>query len=200
MTGQSNRFDAAIAEMDALNARDPRFDTNEEARIPQELLYAQRMSECLEALYPSASEALRLAARAQHICRWEIARDAYPKGRDGYNAWRRNCREHHAVIAAGVLKRHGYADEPIVQVAKLIRKEQLKRDPESQALENVAVIVFAKYYLEPFAAAHPEHDNAKLVDILRKSIRKMDDTGRKALLALSLPPKLRELAARALAQ
>jgi hypothetical protein len=199
MAELAKRLEAAIADFDALNARDPRFELENGARVPQELLYARRMSACLQDMYPSASEELCLATRAQHVCRWEIPRDTYPKGRDGYNAWRRACREHHAAIAADVLSRHGYSETQIAQVAKCIRKEELKRDPESQALENVAAIVFVKYYLQPFAEAHNEHDEAKLVDILRKTVRKMDANGRDAMLALQVPPKLRRIVEVALA-
>jgi hypothetical protein len=36
------------------------------------LLYGQRMSKKLVDFHPDASECLRLAARCQHIGRWEI--------------------------------------------------------------------------------------------------------------------------------
>ena len=37
---------------------------------------------------------------------------------------------------------HGYSDLEIAQVVKIINKEDIKRDPESQALENVVGAVF----------------------------------------------------------
>ena len=85
------------------------------------------------------------------------------------------------------MRRHGYADDEIAQVVKIIRKEQLKRDPESQALENVVAIVFVHYYLDEFVAAHEDYDDAKLADILKKTLRKMDPAGHAAVLALPLP-------------
>lgn len=191
MIKSPDRFEAAIADMDALNARDPRLVSCEDGQQPGELVYARRMSECLSSLYPAASETLRLAARAQHICRWEVPRSHYPQGRAGYNAWRKACREHHAGLASKILRSHGYEEEQITEVSKCIRKEDLKRDPDSQALENVAAIVFAKHYLGDFAAAHPEYDEEKLLDILRKTIRKMDHKGREALAHLPLPGGLR---------
>ena len=187
MTSPSSRLKAAIAEIDGANARDPRQDVVAGASRPREVVYSERMSECLARLYPEASEALRIAARAQHICRWQIPRRDYPLGRDGYNAWRGACRDHHAALTSAIMRRHGYADDEIAQVVKIIRKEQLKRDPESQALENVVAVVFVQHYLDEFVADHKDYDDAKLADILKKTLRKMDSTGHSAALALPLP-------------
>ena len=187
MTPLSPRFDAVIADIDAANAQDPRQMQLAGAMRPREVVYSERMSECLPRLYPEASEALRIAARAQHIRRWQIPRKEYALGREGYNAWRSACRDHHASLTSAIMRRHGYADEEIAQVVKIIRKEQLKRDPESQALENVVAVVFVQHYLDEFIAEHKDYDDAKLADILRKTLRKMDATGHAAALGLNLP-------------
>ena len=61
-------FTPAIAAIDACNAEDPRQDQDEQGRtVPYELLYSQRMSQELARFVPQASEALQLAARAQHL-------------------------------------------------------------------------------------------------------------------------------------
>jgi hypothetical protein len=184
VTSSLPRFQAVIAEIDGANAADPR---------QREVIYSERMSECLPRLYPEASEALRIAARAQHICRWQIPRDKYPLGREGYNAWRSACRDHHAALTSAIMRRHGYADSEVAQVVKIIRKEQLKRDPESQALENVVAVVFVQHYLDEFVATHKDYDEAKLADILRKTLRKMDTVGHAAALGLNLPEPTRRL-------
>lgn len=187
MTSLSPRLSAVIAEIDAANAQDPRHDLVAGMPRPREAVYSERMSECLSRLYPTSSEALRIAARAQHICRWQIPRRDYPVGREGYNAWRSACRDHHAALTSAIMRRHGYLESEIAQVVKIIRKEQLKRDPESQALENVVGVVFVQHYLEAFIAEHADYDDAKLADILRKTLRKMDSTGHAAALGLPLP-------------
>ncbi len=187
MTPLSPRFQTVIAEIDAANAHDPRQDNVGGTSRPREVVYSERLSECLSRLYPEASEALRIAARAQHICRWQIPRHDYPLGREGYNAWRSACRDHHAALTSAIMRRHGYADDEIAQVARIIRKEQLKRDPESQALENVVGVVFVHHYLDEFVAGHEDYGEAKLADILRKTLRKMDPAGHAAVLALPLP-------------
>lgn len=193
MTSLSPRFQAVVAEIDAANADDPRQDMVAGTSRPREVVYSERMSECLARLYPEASEALRIAARAQHICRWQISRQKYPLGREGYNAWRAACRDHHAALTSGIMRRHGYAVDEIAQVAKIIRKEQLKRDPESQALENVVAVVFVQHYLDEFVTDHKDYDDAKLADILKKTLRKMDPAGHAAALGLSLPEPTRRL-------
>lgn len=195
MAPNSSRLEAVFADIDEANARDPRHTVIGDERRPQELVYAERMSECLKELYPQASEALQIAARGQHIRRWEIPREDYPLGRIGYNQWRTTCREHHAKLVADIMGKHGYGEEEIAQVSKIIKKEKLKRDPESQALENVVCIVFVKYYLAEFAE---KHDAPKLVEVLRKTALKMDDEGIAALKALSLPPQIEGLLAQAL--
>lgn len=189
-TDPAARFQAVIAEIDGMNAGDPRRLMNGGKSRPREVVYAEQMSECLAQHYPAASEVLRIAARAQHICRWKISRADYPLGRDGYNLWRAACREHHAGLVSAIMRRHCYADGEIAQVAKIIRKEELKRDHESQALENVAAVVFARHYLEEFVATHQGYDEDKLVGILRKTMRKMDAVGHAAVRAVTLPPGL----------
>ncbi len=180
-------LDAVIADIDAANAQDPRQDRVAGTLRPREVVYSERMSECLLRLYPEASDALRIAARAQHICRWQLPRKDHPLGREGYNAWRSACRDHHAALTSGIMRRHGYADDEIAQVVRIIRKEQLKRDPESQALENVVATVFVQHYLGAFVAEHIDYGDAKVVDILKKTLRKMDPAGHAAVLGLRLP-------------
>ncbi len=94
-----SRFDRAIASIDAANREDPRRERDDHGiDQPKELLYARRMSGWLERLAPEASEALRLAARAQHLCRWRIERSSYPEGRAGYLRWRKAAKDAHAAL------------------------------------------------------------------------------------------------------
>lgn len=187
------RFDAAIRAIDAANAEDPRTEHAAGIARPKELLYAERMSAALLRIYPDASELLQIAARAQHLCRWQIARASYPLGREGYNAWRIACRQHHATLVAGLLAPLGYGHTGIHKIQSMILKDNLKSDPESQALENIAGLVFVEYYLEPFLAGHTGYDAAKLMGILKKTFRKMDATGRSAVLHLPLAPDLKSM-------
>jgi hypothetical protein len=140
-----------------------------------------------------ASDLLKIAARAQHLERWKIARADYPEGRKGYNDWRRACRVLHAERAGAIMREAGYDDAAIAHVGALLRKEQLKKDPESQALENVAAVVFLAHYFDDFLAKYAGYDDEKLVDILGKTLCKMSPKGHAAALALPLADRARAL-------
>jgi hypothetical protein len=187
------RFDAAIARFDAAHAEDPQKDA---AGQPKELVYARRMSERLESLAPGAPEALRLAARCQHIRRWAIRRSDYPEGVAGYRKWRIDEAAAHAVLAKEILEQAGYDGPAIERVQALVRKEKLKQDAEVQLLEDVGCLVFLEHYCADFAR---KHDEAKLVEILRKTWRKMSPRGQQAALGLTLPAPLRAIVEKALA-
>jgi len=193
MTTSSPRFQTVIAEIDAANANDPRRDMVGGTSRPREVVYSERMSDCLSRIYPNASEELQIAARAQHICRWQFPRDKFPLGREGYNAWRAGCREHHAALTSKIMHRHDYTDKEVAQVVKIIKKEELKQDPESQALENVVGVIFVQHYLDGFIATHKGYDEEKLVNILKKTLRKMNVDGHAAVLKLHLPPQIRQI-------
>ena len=184
MTTDQARFQQAIARIDAANAQDPNRETAEGGEFPKELLYAQRMSTMLERYQPDASEALQLAVRCQHIQRWKVPRSDYPMTRAGYHQWRSRLRDFHAETAGAMLKDVGYDDDTIARVCSLVRKERLQQDAEAQTLEDVAVLVFLESYLEDFVRTHSDYEEAKLIDILRKSLRKMSARGREATLTI----------------
>ena len=194
MTGK-HRFQAALDLFDSKNAADPNTETWQGEEHPKELLYARRMSDTLERFAPDASEALRLAARAQHIERWTLPRGDYPEGRQGYKEWRKTLARFHAERAESLLEELDYEPETRARVGSLIRKERLKSDPEAQTLEDVICLVFLEHYFAAFAAGHRDD---KVIDILRKTWRKMSPRGHAAALALELPERARELVARAL--
>jgi hypothetical protein len=196
----TERFQAAIAEIDAANADDPRTIEVDGKTRPYEVVYSERMSARLEAMYPDATELLRIAARGQHIRRFDIPRKDFPEGRDGYNDWRKTCRRHHAELLARIMGAHGYSPDDTQCVEMLVRKERLKKDKESQALENVVDVVFLDHYLGDFAAKYSDYSEDKLVDILGKTLRKMSPKGHEAALALDLPPAHRRLVEAAVAR
>lgn len=190
-----SRFDDAMAEMDAAHARDPNQIMHEGRLQAAELVYARRMSEMLRAIYPDASEALCLAARCQHIRRWELPRSDYPAGRAGYLQWRTEEKRRHAVLAGEILRRAGYDDATALRVGQLVRKERLKQDEDVQRLEDVACLVFLEDHLADFA---PKHSEAKVVDVIAKTWPKMSALGQQAAAKLNLPPESQRLINRAL--
>lgn len=192
----SEQFDRALERFDAANREDPNLEVADGEEQPKELLYARRMTAGLDRFSPAAPEAVRLAARCQHIRRWTIPRTDYPEGRNGYRRWRTDLARFHASTAAAILREVGYDDATVARVESLLRKERLKTDPDVQLLEDVICLVFLEHYLSDFA---PKHDEEKLLGVLRKTWPKMSNDGRRAALALDLVPDLRALVARAIA-
>jgi Domain of unknown function (DUF4202) len=189
------KFTRAIALIDTANAADPNRESFGGREQPKELLYSQRMTDWLAKLAPGASEALQLAARGQHICRWTIPRDSFPLDRAGYHRWRSACQQMHAEKLAEILRSVGYDEATIVRVQSLVRKERMKLDPEAQLLEDVVCLVFLENYFAEFAR---EHDEAKLIDIVRKTWKKMSDRGHQAALNLELTAECRGIVEQAL--
>ena len=173
----------AFQQFDEANKQDPNTEVFEGATYPKEVLYGIRMTERLNAFDPNASEALRLTARCQHICRWEIPRESYEMNREGYLRWRQELKKFHATKAASILEDIGYDKETIDNVKFLLQKKQLKKNEETQTLEDVICLVFLEFYFEPFAHKHPED---KTIDILQKTWRKMSTKGQEAALKLPL--------------
>ena len=180
MTGDSGRYDDAVARIDAAHAEDPGVETVDGIARPGELVYARRMSRMLERFAPGASEAVRLAVRCQHIRRWEVPRASYPATPAGYKEWRARLLVLQAEVASGILREAGYDEATIERVARLVRKEGIKRDADAQLLEDVAALVFMEHHLAGFARQHAQYDEAKLLDILGKTLRKMSPAGRRA--------------------
>ena len=107
-------------------------------------------------------------------------RDDYPDGRAGYLAWRTDQARAHAARVTGFMAEAGYGAEDCDRVARLLRKEGLKRNPETQMLEDVICFVFLRWYFADFAAKHADED---LERIVVRTARKMSPEARGAVLA-----------------
>ena len=188
-------YQATIAAFDRANAEDPNKEIFEGKEYPKELLYAQRMSEMQERYAPEAPEAVKLAVRAQHIQRWKIPRSNYPMDRQGYLKWRTGLYRFHAETAGRIMQEVGYDDEMIEHVKSVVSKKSLKVNPETQLMEDVADLVFIEHYLTGFAGQHPEYDEAKWMQILRKTWKKMSSRAHQFALAgkIKLPQALAPL-------
>jgi hypothetical protein len=169
----NKHYQAAIAAFDQANSQDPNKEMADGREYPKELLYAQRMSEMQERYIPDASEAVKLAVRAQHIQRWKIPRNNYPMDKQGYLQWRTGLYKFHADTAGQIMREAGYDDAMIERVKKIVGKKGLKVNPETQLMEDVVDLVFIEHYLTGFVAQHPEYDEAKWIPIIRKTWQKM---------------------------
>jgi Domain of unknown function (DUF4202) len=166
------------------------------ASRPRLLVQAERLAAWVERLDPHASEALRLAAHCQHLERWKIARSEFPEGRAGYLQWRTRLGRFHAERAREVLAGVGYDEATLRAVETIVTKQHLRSNPDSQTMEDSLCLVFLEYELDDFVEKYP--DEAKAVDILQKTWKKMSARGHQAALELSLSERGRALVGRAL--
>jgi len=189
-----SKFDQACQLFDEYNSRDPKSTKIGDHEITESLLYARRMTEKLLDFEPNASDPLRLAARSQHIGRWEIPRSDYPMDRKGYLQWRSQLKLYHAKLAAAILEKCNYDESVISTVKDLLVKKKLKQNPDTQTLEDVICLVFLEFYFDDFSK---EHEEEKLINILKKTIKKMSAKGVKAALELPLSAKAKTLIGKA---
>jgi len=189
-----DRLARALAAIDAANAGDPNALRVRGALRPKELAHAELASEWVRRLCASPSEALLLAARAHHVRRWEIPREREPAGPAGYHRWRRALQQHHAEVAAEILAGCGYQPELIARVGALLRKQDLANDPEAQILEDALCLVFLETQYRELAERLPPE---KLLDVTRKTLRKMSAAAIAQAHSLPLDPRDRALLERA---
>lgn len=187
-----NLYQAAIAAFDQANNEDPNKEMADGKEYPRELLYSRRMSEMRERYAPDATEAVKLAVHAQHIQRWKTPRSNYPMDRTGYLQWRTGLYRFHAETAGRIMKEVGYDDEMITRVRAIVSKKGLKVNPETQLMEDVVDLVFIEHYIVGFAAQHPEYDEEKWIQIIRKTWQKMSSRAHDFALAgkIKLPEAL----------
>jgi hypothetical protein len=191
----SARFEAALRRFDEENARDPNSETVDGTAHPRELLYARRLTDWVLRLCPNASEELRLAARCQHICRWEIPRNSHPMTRAGYLQWRATLKKFHAQMAGEILRELGYGEDVIRRVQDLNLKKNFPDDPEGRVLEDALCLVFLQFQFADLAAKTAED---KTINALQKSWQKMTGAARAEALKLNHGPREKVLLERAL--
>lgn len=188
----NERFKAAIRRFDEENAADPNLENGQ----PRELLYAQRLTDWVNKLCPDASESLRLAARCQHICRWQSPRENYPMTKPGYLKWRADLKKFHAEKSGQILKEVGYDEATIRHVQELNLKKNFPADAEVRVLEDALCLVFLEFQ---FAALAAKSDDEKMINALRKSWEKMTEPARAEALKLNYGSREKDLIVRALA-
>ncbi|KAG2442142.1 hypothetical protein HYH02_009630 [Chlamydomonas schloesseri] len=213
------RLRKVLEGLDELNSKDPRSVEVEGQQVPYELAYARWLTGWVLRLAADAgisqpSEELRIVARGQHVERWKVPRSSYPEGRTAYLQWREDLKKAHAATTTRLMAAAGYPEEACKRVEKLILKKALK-ETEGQIVEDALCLVFLERQFAEFfpklveqaaaaagggdpAAAQAEAD-AKMVDILQKSWKKMGPLGRAAAGKLPLGEREAALVGRALA-
>ena len=173
MSERQAMLDKAIALIDAANSEDPNRVSVDGKEWPKELLYSQRMSDMLARFVPAADAAQQLAVRAQHVQRWKSPRDAYPMDRIGYLQWRKDLYKIQAQTAVDLSAQAGYSEDVTDRIYQAVAKLKIKENPDTQLLEDIADLVFIEHYITEFVDKHPEYDEDKWLDIIRKTWKKM---------------------------
>jgi hypothetical protein len=192
---EPNRFRSALQCFDEANARDPNRVESSGSSHPREWLYSQWLTEWVLRLEPNASEPLRLAARAQHLRRWEIPRSLFPITRAGYLQWRERLKKFHAQEAGKILVDLNYPEEVVASVQALVLKKEFPTDAECQVLEDALCLVFLQHQFTDLAA---KSSDQKMISVLQKSWKKMTPRAKQAALALSYGPNEKRLIEQAL--
>jgi hypothetical protein len=177
-----SKLQHAFEQFDNYNKTDPTIFEWEGISYPQEYFLAIKLYDWVLKLDPDAGEELLLASRCQHIGRWEIPRDSYPEGREAYLRWRSDLAKYHAEVATAILQDAGYDEQQIARVRQILLKQKIKVDADVQTMENALCLVFLEFQYEDF---FPKHEQDKLVNILKRSLLKMDAHGHQFALSLN---------------
>lgn len=170
MTNMQKAFDL----FDQYNKQDPHVFTFSGVDYPQEYFLSLQLYDWVCKLYPDADEALLLASRSQHIGRWEMPRSSYPDGREAYLKWRKDLAQHHFQVASNLVLEAGYHEDMVEAIRPILLKQKIKVDNNVQAIENALCLVFLEFQYEQF---YKTQNPDKLVNILWKSLLKMDPLG-----------------------
>jgi len=189
-----DRVARAHAAIDTVNADDPHTIVVHGVERPKEQAHAEMACAWVRRLVAEPSDALLVAARAHHVGRWSLARDAYPAGRKGYLRWRKALQQRHAATVRAILEAQDWPDAEIARVEDLVRKRRLGRDAEAQAFEDALCLVFLETQLAQVA---DQLEDDHTVDVLRKTMKKMSADALALAAGLPLDPRGRALLARA---
>jgi hypothetical protein len=124
-----------------------------------------------------------------------VPRSSYPEGRAGYLRWRTALKRQHAEEVAAILTDAGYEDAVVDRVRDIVAKRGLGTDQAVQTHEDALCLVFLRTQLDELA---DQLGDDHTVEVLRKTLDKMSDLGRRTALDQPLSPQGRALLERAL--
>ncbi|MCU7834855.1 MAG: DUF4202 domain-containing protein [gamma proteobacterium symbiont of Taylorina sp.] len=195
-----NKYEQVVDLINTANGEDPNHENDDDKAWPKELLYSHRMSDMLERYTPQADDVMKLAIRAQHIQRWKSPRDAYPMNKQGYHQWRTALYQFHADQLAQLMQTAGYTENEIERAKQAVSKKALKKNKDTQLLEDVSALVFIEHYMLAFVEKHPEYDEQKWLSIILITWKKVSERGQKFALSggIKLPESLLPLIEKAI--
>ena len=179
----TSRLESLLARIDSANKQDPSLEGFEGSPQPKEFVYSVRLSRWVRRLCPQPSEILQIASRGQHIRRWEIPREKYPRNRQGYLRWRETLKAFHARTVSQLMREASYTPEEIAQAESLILKKRPLQDTEQAAIEDALCLLFLETQLEDVRTKVSEET---MQQVLQKTWAKMSARGRAEALKLPL--------------
>jgi len=138
----------------------------------------------------------QLAARCQHLERWVISRDEYPRTKSGYFKWRLAVHARQGDRAFEILTSAGVDEETATRI-QLATAKKAPKDEWAQAMEDCACLVFLQEQALAFAGDN-EYSPEKMIDILQKTWRKISPRGQELALKLEYPADVGNLIQQAL--
>jgi hypothetical protein len=189
------RFQSALSRFDQENSKDPNRETKDGQHLPRELVYAERLTDWVVRLKSDGSEALLLAARSAHLCRWVIPRDSFPSDRSGYLRWRQELKKFHSAKVGQILREVGYEESEVARVQGLVSKTAFPADPDSRILEDALCLVFLQWQFADLAA---KNGDEKMINAVQKTWKKMTPLAQDFALKLDYAPHERGILERAL--
>jgi hypothetical protein len=190
-------YQQARALIDTAHAADPKRTADDQ---PAELVYADNMERWAALVAPEAAPILRLAARCQHLERWSVPRASFPLNKPGYHAWRKSLYVKQAGRARELLLQAGVTAAEADEAATWVSKTGLKTNPDTQALEDAACLVFLENEIPGFATQHAEYSRDKYIDIIRKTWRKMSPRAQELARGIAFEPAIGALVQAAIAE
>lgn len=180
------RWPAVLRAFATHHLDDPREFVRDGVAMTISLDYHARVSAWVRRLDGDAEIAVRLAALAQHVRRFELPRRDYPEGVVGYKRWRAAAMLRHVELAKATLVSVGYEPALGDRVGAVMLKKQLHHDPGAALLEDAVCLRFVQDELAAFAA---DREPEAVAAIVAKTWAKMSPAGHAATLAVlpSLP-------------
>lgn len=164
----------ATLEIDKVHALDKSEAEENGIIYPAEWLYSKRMLMTLDLLNERCSLLMKLAVQCQHLERWGVPRSDYPYDRRGYHTWRRAVMDYQLQRTVEALTPTGIKEEDMQWITQTLKEQGNKLNHDAQVITDTACLVFLKWYMEPFST---KHESEKVKDILKKTMRKMSETG-----------------------
>lgn len=194
-TEDDDLLGSGLSAIDAANGEDPVTVEVDGRTVAREVARSVRVSHWLTVLEPDADVGQRLAARAHHLRRWELARTDYPEGRAGYLRWRSEQKKRHAAAVGPLLRDVGFDDATIDRVCRLVAKTDLGTDPAAQTHEDALCLAFLE---QQYDTLTDQLGEPRMVAVLRRTAVKMSPQALDAVGDITMTERGRALLAEAL--